>query len=149
MLHFISNAGYNNCMNETERKWRATPEGREKVRKANNKYKLLNKEKVAATHKIWCENNRDRRRELNRLANVRKAVYVKDLKNAPCTDCGKTYEHYQMDFDHLDGSTKLFGIAQFKNYSWEQLKTEIAKCELVCCLCHRTRTYKRLENPYL
>jgi hypothetical protein len=135
-------------MNETERKYRATPEGRAKVRTANEKYKRLNKEKVAATHRIWCDNNRDRRRLLNRKCNERKAEYIRELKKQPCTDCGNKYPFYQMDFDHIDASNKLFSLAAYKLHSWGKIKEEIAKCELVCCMCHRERTYNRLETKY-
>jgi hypothetical protein len=27
----------------------------------------------------------------------------------------------------------------------ERIKEEIAKCEVVCCMCHRTRTWVRLH----
>lgn len=65
------------------------------------------------------------------------------LKDKPCTDCGKSYPHYVMDFDHL--RDKEFGLSTTLNYNWgrERVLSEIAKCELVCANCHRERTHQR------
>ena len=69
---------------------------------------------------------------------------VNELKQAPCTDCGKKYIPYVMDFDHVRG-IKTSDIAKLvnRNCSLERLREEIAKCELVCANCHRIRTYRR------
>lgn len=80
--------------------------------------------------------NAKRRENLHKLVN--------EIKNTPCTDCGKSYPHYCMDFDHL--GDKIMAVAHMvhNNYSFDKIKAEIAKCELVCALCHRDRTYKRM-----
>lgn len=70
--------------------------------------------------------------------------YVNEIKSTtPCTDCGKLYPHYVMDFDHLHD--KKFEIGRFAHcgYSLEIVKEEIKKCELVCSNCHRSRTWIR------
>jgi hypothetical protein len=47
-----------------------------------------------------------------------------------------------MDFDHL--GDKEFTISNMKNVvSRERLEAEIAKCDVVCSNCHRTRTKER------
>lgn len=79
----------------------------------------------------------------NYKARDRKTAYVRELKNNPCTDCGIKYPFYVMEFDHLDGATKLREVGRSLNNGWRSLKAEIAKCELVCANCHRARTYKR------
>jgi hypothetical protein len=73
-----------------------------------------------------------------------KREYIKACKAKPCMDCGIEYPPYVMDFDHRDRSTKKFNIAVAadNNVSWDNLKTEIAKCDLVCSNCHRERTNK-------
>ena len=52
-----------------------------------------------------------------------------------------------MDFDHLPGSLKLFEIATWVHAgkSIIKLEEEIAKCEIVCAVCHRVRTKARLR----
>ncbi len=70
--------------------------------------------------------------------------FYKSLKtNEPCTDCGKTYYPCQMEYDHL--GDKDYGIAVLVSQGMGRglLLQELEKCELVCVLCHRVRTYKR------
>jgi L-lysine 2,3-aminomutase len=49
-----------------------------------------------------------------------------------------------MDFDHINGD-KIAPISIMIHETWsmENIKKEIEKTELVCVLCHRTRTYVR------
>ena len=68
-------------------------------------------------------------------------------KSKPCADCGIQYPPYVMDFDHLDGDTKEFGICHMRRrrMAFDKIEAEIAKCEVVCANCHRERTNQR--NP--
>lgn len=52
-----------------------------------------------------------------------------------------------MDFDHCRGK-KLSNInAMVRNgVSFDTLKKEIDKCDLVCANCHRNRTHSRLGD---
>lgn len=72
-------------------------------------------------------------------------AWLEPLKNAPCADCGFQFASVAMDFDHVHG-VKTAGIAQMGSWSREKVLTEIAKCELVCANCHRTRTHTRDEE---
>ncbi len=74
--------------------------------------------------------------------------FIRSFKEGkPCTDCGKTYPHYVMDFDHLPQFEKSFAIASEGFYrSEEVLLQEFAKCDLVCSNCHRSRTWNRKLN---
>lgn len=81
-----------------------------------------------------------------RKRDTRKALqeYVKERKNCPCMDCGVSYPHYVMDFDHVRG-IKKYTISQIvKNgCSRDMLDEEIDKCDVVCSNCHRERTHSR------
>ena len=57
-------------------------------------------------------------------------------------DCGERFPSECMDFDHVRGS-KLHRVSHMWSMSDEKFSTEIAKCELVCSNCHRTRTKQR------
>lgn len=72
--------------------------------------------------------------------------WLQSLKNKPCKDCGKEYEPHCMDFDHL--SDKVIAVSGMisKNTSKNKIIEEIQKCDLVCILCHNTRTQKRLDE---
>ncbi len=63
------------------------------------------------------------------------------LKEHPCVDCGEP-DWRVLEFDHIDPASKSFsisrGIADGRNI--DSIKTEIKKCEVRCCNCHRIRT---------
>lgn len=73
---------------------------------------------------------------------------VNSFKDKPCADCGAQYAPQLMDFDHVRGK-KLFNVSMGFSHSLDSLLKEIEKCDLVCCLCHRTRTWNRKhpEDP--
>lgn len=90
-------------------------------------------------------------KELIRLKTSNMAVkarirsFIQELKTAPCKDCGGTFHHHSMDFDHLPGSIKKFSIAiaSAGAFSMDRVRDEMVKCDLVCANCHRVRTYNR------
>lgn len=71
---------------------------------------------------------------------------VREIKSTnPCKDCGKIFPYYCMDFDHL--RDKEFCISMHgRRTSLNKILLEIAKCDLVCAVCHRIRTFKRMLN---
>lgn len=103
---------------------------------ANQEYKRLwyqrNREKVIARSKISKAEQRKKLRE-----------YIREVKDVPCSDCGKRFHYCAMDFDHLgDKETEVGRLVQ-QPVSLKRLQEEIAKCEVVCANCHRVRTYER------
>lgn len=74
-----------------------------------------------------------------------KRDWVNALKETtPCTDCGKNWPYYVMDFDHTSKDKTLNVSAMIaQRYSMESIKAEIVKCELVCSNCHRERSHRR------
>lgn len=86
--------------------------------------------------------NKDKYLKKSERNKIKTKQRVDKLKDKPCTDCGKKYPPYVMDFDHLHN--KEFSIATGrKNGSYRAIIEEIKKCELVCANCHRERTHKR------
>ncbi len=72
---------------------------------------------------------------------------VVDLaKSKPCVDCGCQYESYIMEFDHTGHKTLEVSAMVARHYSISRILEEIAKCELVCVLCHRARTFSRGQH---
>lgn len=65
-------------------------------------------------------------------------------KEQPCTDCKKVYPHYCNDWDHLEDKTSCVAHLMRDKAPREEVEKEIASCELVCAVCHRKRTYKRM-----
>lgn len=81
-----------------------------------------------------------------KAARIALRAYIRDAKTGkPCADCAVAYPHYVMQFDHREGTKKLFDIGVYvrNNSSLARLQAEIAKCDLVCSNCHAERTYSR------
>jgi len=69
---------------------------------------------------------------------------IRGLKtSSPCADCGEFHPYWAMDFDHRDPEQKSFNLSLFPRYasSMPKVLAEIAKCDIVCTLCHRYRTH--------
>ncbi len=84
-----------------------------------------------------------------REAQRRLHATINELKSrTPCADCGRSFHYCAMDFDHLDASTKVGAVATLRKLSnLDKVMAEILKCDLVCAVCHRVRTFTRLNIP--
>lgn len=82
-------------------------------------------------------------RRNNRRYLARAQALLLELKSRPCADCGGRFPAVAMDFDHVSG-TKREIVSRLKLHSLARLREEIAKCEVVCAVCHRIRTARRL-----
>ena len=61
-----------------------------------------------------------------------------------CYDCRNKFPHYVLEFDHRPGEKKIDNVTRvLKNYGIEMAWLEVAKCDVVCSNCHKTRTYAR------
>lgn len=75
--------------------------------------------------------------------NTRLRRLLEQLKDVPCADCGGRYPTVCMDFDHRPGTEKKFSISGAASRRPEDVRAEIAKCDIVCANCHRIRTAER------
>tara|TARA_B100001059_G_C17345016_1_gene337761 strand:- start:65 stop:385 length:321 start_codon:yes stop_codon:yes gene_type:complete len=68
------------------------------------------------------------------------------LANHPCVDCGED-DIRVLEFDHIDPSQKEFNISRgvADGRGLKSIKSEIEKCEVRCCNCHRIRTIKNVH----
>lgn len=80
----------------------------------------------------------DRVAYMHRLALGHKELMA-SLKNTPCLDCGLEFPASCMEFDHVLG-VKRHTVAEMSSWSRTAVLEEIAKCQVVCCACHRVRT---------
>lgn len=93
--------------------------------------------------KNWYQKNKVKHKGLTNLSRARAREKINKLKSQPCTDCGKSYPPYVMDFDHTENN-KVDNIANlFHTGRYTLAYEEIKKCEVVCSNCHRERTNKR------
>lgn len=102
-------------------------------------------QKAREHRRQWYENNKQVYLDRNRARYEENTRRLREIKNRPCMDCGGSFPHFVMDFDHRDGSTKLGTVAGLlrSSSSWVKIQIEIDKCDLVCVNCHRVRTARR------
>lgn len=60
-----------------------------------------------------------------------------EYKQRVCAICGRTWEPEMFDFHHVNPQEKSFGIAGNLTRSWNSLRKELDKCQLLCVNCHR------------
>lgn len=162
-----NNVEWKNRCNEYSKRYN----DKDKTKQIKKQYANKNKERIKLKKRQWAEHNKahlkakarqyyfdnkiklykksiertSRAKELAKLKRKSKQNIIIELKAAACVDCGNMYEWFAMDFDHIDGYEKCFDISRgvSTNKPLKVILEEIKKCELVCCLCHRHRTYLR------
>lgn len=74
-----------------------------------------------------------------------RSAWREQLKSVPCADCHLTYDPVCMDFDHRPDENKLYCVGSMfcTAVSDDVIRSEIAKCDIVCSNCHRLRTKRR------
>ena len=87
----------------------------------------------------------EKRRVANNKQRAKTRQLINHLKSNPCTDCQNLYDTICMDFDHLDTATRLCIDFNQLRGSTNKILEEVKKCELVCAVCHRIRTYNRKQ----
>src|SRR5205085_11614889 len=72
------------------------------------------------------------------------------LERHPCVDCGEQ-DPTVLEFDHLEPSLKRAEVTTLatRGYPWEEVATELSKCETRCANCHRRRTAAQFDWPKL
>lgn len=106
-----------------------TEAGRERAKAARRKHYHNNKQQ-------YYRRNQERQNEMK--------DYVASVKDVPCQDCGNRYPPYCMDLHHRDMSDKSDAVGNMikRSSSWPKLLAEIAKCDIVCAICHRIRHHR-------
>lgn len=67
----------------------------------------------------------------------RRQIEAIEYKGGKCCLCGYNRCWAALDFHHKDQSQKEFVISGNYTRSWEVLKKELDKCDLICSNCHR------------
>jgi hypothetical protein len=77
---------------------------------------------------------------------AKRRAWLNEFKGKPCIDCGIQYPPHVMDFDHRIGTVKIMNVSLAYRRSKSAVLAEMAKCDLVCSNCHRTRTFNRISR---
>ena len=91
----------------------------------------------------WAKNNRDKKNEYVRRRRAEKKQILVDRLGGECVGCGTTHN---LQFDHIDRSTKSFNITKCIDKKWELVLAETDKCRLLCKSCHNIKTRCNNDN---
>lgn len=90
------------------------------------------------------QGNKGKYAAASQAARSRKYKKYYELKDNPCVDCGFKFPPPLMHFDHMGEEEKDNHLSwMVVNVGWDTLMLEVAKCELVCSICHGLRTIER------
>ncbi len=101
---------------------------------------LERKQELLEYGRQWRLDNLEQSRNLAKRHYNRIRDIIEEAKAVPCMDCGLSFPHYVIDFDHRDPSEKKLNVGRTRGLV--STKEEIAKCDVVCANCHRIRTWK-------
>ena len=82
-------------------------------------------------HKQVVTNNNRKRRHRNRAKLV-------EHMGGKCVKCGNTEN---LEFDHIDKTTKTMKLSSMWHYSWDKILQEAQHCQLICKTCHESKTF--------
>lgn len=126
------------CTNEYIKAYRAKPENKLKMRLYHQEYKKdpANRAKLNKRQRAWGKKPKSRitknnQRKLWTLNEKRKSIKYKGGK---CIVCGYDKCEAALEFHHLDPKMKI-GIKD--HLSFKNSISELDKCVLLCCRCHR------------
>ena len=116
------------------------------------RYRERHPSRVHAGLRRWYQNNKDYHRiKREQRRNERLELLQSIKETTPCSDCGRNYPHYVMEFDHIlpprksrDG--RRISLSNLCSARSQALQEELAKCEIVCANCHCVRTWERKQQ---
>ena len=76
-------------------------------------------------------------------ADYKRFVVNRWKRRKGCIDCGYRINYDALELDHKPGTKGPCTVASMMYRGWGVIKTEIAKCDVVCCNCHAIRTRNR------
>ena len=101
-------------------------------------YKEKNKEKISTYNKEYQRTYRSSGRKQQRK------LEMCNLLGGECARCKLETTVYNIavfDFHHKNENSKEYDPSDMVNMSWERIKSELTKCEMLCSNCHRMHHY--------
>jgi hypothetical protein len=75
----------------------------------------------------------ERQRGYNKARRQARRTRLIGMLGGCCVRCGAIEN---LEFDHIDPSTKVFNVCTDLSKAWDALVEEAAKCQLLCKPCH-------------
>jgi hypothetical protein len=132
---------YKNIEDAKKNSLRYRNENREEINKRQReRYVNLTEEKKVERReerKKWEQENRDYINVKRKERKAKHKQHLIDMLGGKCCGCGATEN---LQFDHLDRTTKSFNISTSLASKIEKLEEEAKKCQLLCQECHQVKT---------
>ncbi len=81
----------------------------------------------------------------NKMREQNARMVFEYLTQNPCLRCGES-DPIVLEFDHRDLTDKIGSISNLiKDSSWERVKSEIEKCDVLCANCHRRKSAAQFD----
>lgn len=83
-----------------------------------------------------CRNHNPNKSQKTKEYQQGRRTKINEIKlRTGCAHCGYNKHPSALQFNHIKG-TKNFNISQDPKRKWEDILSEIAKCEVLCANCH-------------
>lgn len=115
--------------------------------KADNQRKYINSPKGVAyrNSEAFKQSIRKHNRIRDRVHRRETVAKMRAIKlERGCKQCGYNKHHAALEFHHRDPETKKFRLGDCRNYSWKACLEEIAKCDVLCAICHSILEFEKL-----
>ena len=68
---------------------------------------------------------------------IKRKIEAIKYKGGHCINCGYSKYYGALEFHHRNPDEKEVDWAKLRLTSWEKIKLELDKCDLLCANCHR------------
>jgi hypothetical protein len=104
-------------------------------------YSRINKKRMQATP--YCKQCHNTYTTTRFRARKKQAVaYL----GGRCVACQGVFPYYVYDFHHRDPTKKDVQFNKLRRRSWEAIRAELDKCDLLCANCHRARHWEGFDG---
>jgi len=83
------------------------------------------------------------RQHYRKVADHKRKVLARWKLRKGCVDCGYNSHSDALEFDHRPGTKGPKTVASMMYGSWNEIKTELTKCDIRCANCHAIQTFVR------
>jgi hypothetical protein len=97
---------------------------------------ILDRDQAHKTHLAGNGQTGDERRGYNKAWKQARRARLIEMLGGCCVRCGAAQD---LEFDHIDPSTKVFAICAGLSKAWDVLVKEASKTQLLCKPCHVTK----------
>ena len=133
--------GYRKSQNERVQKWAETHKD---ARRQYQRELYARNEEYRESRRNYSRDYERSPEQIQRIIEkghcrkVEHTMRAVEMLGGKCAICGRVDHYIAYDFHHIDPSKKSYDVGQkLGKLKWETIVKEVAKCALLCCICHR------------